>query len=96
MSDLSAALRADGHDDLADKLEAKELAGRLRQSGRDDLADALEAGDSGAARQQPTPAERERPLTPAEAEQQFAEAYRDAVNRSLTPSFDVGRCDASA
>ena len=93
MSDLSAALRADGPDDLADKLEQKELAGRLRQAGRDDLADELEAGGQ---QQQTTPVEPERPLTPAEREQQFAEAYRDALNRSLTPSFDVGRFDASA
>ncbi|HYN63305.1 MAG TPA: hypothetical protein VES36_01770, partial [Candidatus Limnocylindrales bacterium] len=39
------ALREGGRTDLADKLEAKELAGRLRKTGREDLADALEAGD---------------------------------------------------
>jgi hypothetical protein len=91
MSDLSAALRADGHDDLADKLEAKELAGRLRQSGRDDLADQLEGGQ-----QQTTPAEPPRPLTPQERELQLATAYRDALNASLSPSHELGGIDHAA
>jgi hypothetical protein len=85
MSDLAAALREAGHGDVADALERKELAGRLRQSGRDDLADQLEADQ-----QTPTPAPPERPLTHAEQEQQFAEQYRDALNRSLSPTHEIG------
>jgi hypothetical protein len=45
VGDLADALRAGGHDEIADELERKELAGRLRKSGREDLADALEAGE---------------------------------------------------
>jgi hypothetical protein len=44
MGDLADALGAEGHNEIADALERKELAGRLRHTGRDDLADALEAG----------------------------------------------------
>jgi hypothetical protein len=45
MSELSEALRAGGHPEIADALERKSLAGQLRKAGRDDLADSLEAGD---------------------------------------------------
>jgi hypothetical protein len=45
MGDLADALRAEGHTEIANQLERKELAGWLRKSGRDDLADALEAGE---------------------------------------------------
>ena len=40
--DLTEGLREAGHDDLAEALERKQLAGRLRESGRDDLADQLD------------------------------------------------------
>jgi hypothetical protein len=45
MTDLAAALREAGHDDVAAALERKGLAGQLRQAGRPDLADQLEASD---------------------------------------------------
>ena len=41
MSDLAAALREAGHEEIANQLEQRELVGRLRKAGRDDLADVL-------------------------------------------------------
>jgi hypothetical protein len=45
MTDLTAALREAGHDDLAAALERKALVRGLREAGREDLADALESGE---------------------------------------------------
>jgi hypothetical protein len=89
MSDLAAALREAGHPDVADALERKELAGRLRQSGRDDLADALEAGGEAGAPAREQEDEAAPGATPVNAERQFAEQYRDALNAAITPSFDA-------
>jgi len=80
MTDLAAALREAGHDDVAAALERKELAGRLRQNGRDDLADQLEAGV------QTAPAEEAEPstnLTPV-AHERLATALHDAQSRWVT------------
>ena len=57
MDDLAAALREAGHEDLADALRRKALAGELREAGREDLAAALEAGEA--------PGEQAAPATPA-------------------------------
>jgi hypothetical protein len=83
MGDLADALRAEGHAELADKLETKELAGRLRQSGRDDLADALEAGA------QTTPADEEEAQpnaerTPPAPHEQLAKQLDEAQSRWIT------------
>jgi hypothetical protein len=61
MSDLSAALREAGHEDVAAALEKKELAGRLRKASRDDLADALISGEQTSPTEEPEPAGKPEP-----------------------------------
>jgi hypothetical protein len=77
--DLTEGLRDAGHDDLAEALERKQLAGQLREGGREDLADQLEAG------REPEPA-------PSEGEQLQNElrAMRDR-NVVAVPLFGMER-----
>jgi hypothetical protein len=78
VSDLATALRENGHTEIADALERKELAGRLRQSGRDDLADQLEAGD-------PTPAAEEtEPSAEPAPHERLAQQLNAAQSKWLT------------
>jgi hypothetical protein len=81
MTDLAAALREAGHEDVAAALEKKELAGRLRQNGRDDLAHALEAGGQG------NPAaeeEAQRTVEPATPHKRLAQELRNAQSQWFT------------
>ena len=82
MTDLSAALKEAGHDELAAALERKSLAGQLRQAGRDDLADALEADQPPA---EQTPAA---PTDPVEAarQQEAAALYEGLVRAGIAPA----------
>jgi hypothetical protein len=93
VSDLSAALRADGHDELAAALERKELAGRLRQSGRDDLADALISGRTPPAEEVEAANE---PTTPPAAHEQLAEQLNAAQSKWLTLGGPGGSDDGQA
>jgi excisionase family DNA binding protein len=79
MSDLTAALREAGYDDIADELDKRALAGELRKAGRDDLADSLEG--AGEAPQEETPPERP----------DIGQAMLGALNRSVTPWFTLGQ-----
>lgn len=60
---LVEALRAAGHEDVANRLRDTEMAAALRKSGHDDVADTLErklgGQDPGAERVAGTPAEQE-------------------------------------
>ena len=82
MTDLSAALKEAGHDELAAALERKSLAGRLRQAGRDDLAEALEADQPPA---EQTPAA---PTNRVEAARQHegARLYEGLVRAGIAPA----------
>jgi hypothetical protein len=85
MTDLTAALREAGHDDLAAALERKALVRGLREAGREDLADALESGET--ATPPAEEAQSTNPPTPQQQHHQFAEHFRDALNESRTPWF---------
>jgi hypothetical protein len=81
MSDLSAALREAGHEDMAAR--RKKGAGRkAAQGGRHDLADALITGE------QTPPAEEAEPATesttPPAAHEQLAERLNAAQSKWLT------------
>ena len=78
MGDLADALRAEGHTELADQLEQRELAGRLRKAGRDDLADSLITGET-------LPAEEPEPAPEPEAEhERLARQLNAAQSKWLT------------
>lgn len=78
MGDLADALRAEGHTEIADQLERRELAGRLRESGRPDLADELITGET-------PPVEEPEPAPEPEAEhERLARQLNAAQSRWLT------------
>ena len=83
MTDLSAALKEAGHDELAAALERKSLAGQLRQAGRDDLADALEADQPPA---EQTPAAPTRPAVEAARQHEAAAMYEGLVRAGIAPA----------
>jgi hypothetical protein len=89
VSGLSQALRDAGHDEIADKLEARELAGRLRDLGREDLADELDGHDA-----QPRSEEPQEPAAPATPQEQ-GQQLLDGLNRVRTPWFQLGGDDAA-
>jgi hypothetical protein len=79
MGDLADALRAEGHTEIADELERRELAGRLRESGRGDLADALITGET------PPPEEPEPAAEPEPREHELlAKRLDEAQSRWIT------------
>jgi hypothetical protein len=92
MSDLIAALREAGHEDVAAALEQKELAGRLRKAGREDLADSLITGETPRV-EEPEPAAEPTPLAPHE---QLAKSLHDAQSRWVTLGSPEGPEEAEA
>jgi len=90
MSDLTDALRAEGHEDVAAALERKALAGDLRKAGRDDLADALEAGEPAAEATEPSPP------TPPAPHEQLAQQLNAAQSKWLTLGGPGGSDDGQA
>ena len=89
MSDLSEALRADGHHEIAAALEQKELAGRLRKAGRDDLADSLITGAT-------PPVEEPEPAAEPNAEHELLAKQLDKVQSRWITLGGKGAPDGEA